>query len=266
MNLYEATRNDLIKKSKSSIKGKERFNRRNKSRIQNTVKAMNSIDMNRLFKEDILTINLPVQGETDNYTVTITFTGLLDLLRDELKHSNKDSVTFREISRACINGFNKGDVYISCNCPDSRYRFKYWNTRNDVNSTAPETRPSDITNPDDTLGSTCKHVLLVLNNTSWILRVGRVIMNYIDYMKKHYQKLYADVIYPAIFDKEYEEPVQLTLSDTDELISDKDVISKANIEKQQSTRFKPGNVQGIRYASNSNNQQNLPIENPDDTL
>ena len=69
MNLYEATRNDLIKKSKSSIKGKERFNRRNKSRIQNTVKAMNSIDMNRLFKEDILTINLPVQGETDNYTI-----------------------------------------------------------------------------------------------------------------------------------------------------------------------------------------------------
>ena len=30
----------------------------------------------------------------------------------------------------------------------------------------PQTIPSDITNPNDTLGSACKHVLLVLSNTN----------------------------------------------------------------------------------------------------
>lgn len=269
--LIEDNRNKLISKSKSSQKGKERFNKRNRSKVANTVKAMNSIDMNKLFKEDILTVNLPVKGETDDYVVKITFGGFLEILRDQIR--DKEQVEFRDISRAAIIGFNKDDVFINCSCPDFRYRFAYYSTRNDFNSGAPENRPSDITNPDDSLGSACKHVLLVLNNTSWIIKVASVINNYIRYMEKHYEKLYADVIYPAIYGKKYTEPVQLSFDDidnkTDELQTDTDTIDKANVYNKQRTQFQKGNTQGIRFASSNKpdeNQMELEMENPDDQI
>ena len=34
--------------------------------------------MNKLFKENILDVNVPVKGETDNYLVKITVGGFLD--------------------------------------------------------------------------------------------------------------------------------------------------------------------------------------------
>lgn len=259
--LNEDNRQKLISKSKSSEKGRERFNKRNRSKVGNTVKAFNQIDMNKLFKQDILTVSIPVKGETDDYTVIITFGGFLEILRDQIEKTG--NLTYREISRAAIIGFNRDDVFIHCSCPDWGYRFNYFASINDINSGTPETRPSDITNPDDTLGSACKHVLLVLSNTSWILRVGRVIANYIDYMKKHYQKMYADIIYPAIYGKEYEEPVQLPIEDETE--PDTDIIDKANIEKQQSTRFQRGNKQGVRFAKEKDDsQEEIELENPDD--
>lgn len=269
--LYEDSRSQLLGKSKKSVKGKQRFDRRNKSRVANTVKAMNSIDMNKLFKEDILTVNLPVHGETDDYVVRITFGGFLEILRGQIGESRE--IDARSISRAAIIGFNRDDVYIHCTCPDFQYRYNYYATRNDINSGAPETRPSKITNPDDSLGSGCKHILLVLNNTSWILRVARVIANYIRYMEAHYQKLYSDVIYPAIFGAEYEEPVQLSLDDTDDLASenDTDTLDTSNEYNKNRTRFQKGNTQGARFASDSTDEDQLSMdneseENPDDQL
>lgn len=262
--LNEATRNQLINKSKSSKKGQERFNKRNRSRVRNVVNAMNNINMDKLFKEGILSVGIPVQGETDDYIVTIAFGNFLELLQKEIQKTN--TLTFREISRATINGFNQDDVYISCSCPDQTYRFQYWATRNDYNSTAPETRPSKITNPNDTLGSGCKHILLVLNNNSWIMKVARVIANYINYMQTHYQKMYADIIYPAIYGKEYEEPVQTTLADTDELDSNSQTIDTANRWAQNRTRFQPGNQQGIRFTSKPDSNQMTLETNPDDEL
>lgn len=269
--LYEDNRHKLISKSKASKKGKERFNKRNKARVANTVKAMNSIDMNKLFKEDILTVNLPIMGETDNYIVKITFGGFLEILRDQTR--DKQQVDFRDISRAAIIGFNKDDVFINCSCPDFRYRFAYFSTRNDFNSGAPENRPSDITNPDDSLGSACKHVLLVLNNTSWIMKVASVINNYIRYMERHYEKLYADVIYPAVYGRPYEDSVQLNFDDMsnedDTLATDTDTIDAANEYNKRRTQFQKGNKQGIRFASDDTpdeDQLEIDLENPDDQL
>ena len=267
--LHEDKRSELIAKSKSSHKGHQRFNRRNKSRIHNTVKAMNSIDMNKLFKDDILTVNIPVKGETDDYVVRITFGGFLEILRDQINASG--SLSFREVSRAAIIGFNRDDVYINCTCPDWKYRFAYFATRNQLNSGTPETRPSNITNPDDSLGSACKHVLLVLNNTSWIVRVSRVIVNYVKYMEKHYNKLYADIIYPAIYGKEYEDPVQMTLDDDDSLATDADTdtLDAANEYSKKSTQFQQGNKLGRKFTpSNKSDQDQMSMDdyNEDDIL
>ena len=214
--------------------------------------------MNKLFKDNILTVNISVKGETDDYTVKISFGGFLDILRD-LLGDDANNLNLRNITRALVTGFNKDDVYIFCSCPDFHYRFGYWATRNKLNSGEAEDRPSDITNPDDSLGSGCKHILLVLSNNSWLMKVASVINNYIKYMEKHYQKLYADIIYPAIFGKDYEEPVQLSIDDidsADNLHTDTDTLDKANTYGQDRTRFQKGNTQGIRFASNNSSDEN----------
>ena len=271
--LTEDKRQSLINKSKTSEKGKKRFDKRNKSKVANTVKSFNSIDMNKLFKEDILTVNIPVNGETDDYIVRITFGGFLEILRSHV--STDRELNFRDVARAAITGFNRDDVFIHCSCPDFKYRFNYYATRNSINSGTPETRPSKITNPDDSLGSACKHVLLVLNNTSWIIRVARVIVNYIKYMQVHYQKLYADIIHPAVYGTDYEEPVQLSIDDMenpDTLAGEEstDTLDSANEYNKERTKFQKGNDQGIRFAEKpqekDEDQLEIDEENPDDQL
>ena len=263
--LREDSRNSLLSKSKKSHKGFERFKKRVKSRVANSVKQYNSIDMNRLFKDDILTVDINVKGETDNYIVKISFGGFCEILQDQIDKQG-GVLNYKAVTRALILGFNKDDVYIKCSCPDSQYRFAYWQSKNDIISgDERETRPSDITNPDDSLGSSCKHVLLVLSNTSWLLKVASTIYNYINYMEKHYKKLYADIIYPAIYGKEFEEPVQLDIFDDDNLKTDTEIIDNSNEYARTKNQFKQGNTQGVRFAPKEQDHQ-LSLDDVSDEI
>lgn len=144
------------------------------------------------------------------------------------------------------------------NCDDFRYRFNYWATRNDINSGTPEFRPSDITNPDNSLGSSCKHVLLVLNNNAWIIKVASVINNYIKYMAKNYEKLYADIIYPAVYGKKYTGAVQTGIFDDEkDITTDADTgeLDKAIEYGKKSTQFQKGNKQGYKFVSDKDTEQ-----------
>lgn len=166
-------------------------------------------------------------------------------MRDELEKAN-NIFSLRVVIRALLNSFNGDNVYIKCSCPDFRFRFAYWLSRNNIIAgNEKETRPSDITNPNNTLGDGCKHIMLVLSNTSWIIKLGSVVTNYYNYMEKHYKKLWADVIYPAVWDKEYEEPVQLSLDDIediDQLDTSTDTVDKSNIYARDKNKFKKGNT------------------------
>ena len=261
--LEEASRTSLISKSKASAKGNQRYKRRNKSKVANSVKQFNSIDMNKLFKDNILTVNVSVNGETDDYTVRISFGGFLDILHDELEKTD-GVLDLRVITRALLTGFNRDDVFIHCSCPDFKYRFAYWSTRNDFNSGEPQFDNGKwIRNPDDKLGSACKHTLLVLSNNTWLLKVASVINNYIKYMEKHYQKAYADIIYPSIYCKKYEKDVQLGFDDKDELASetDTDTLDTANEYSKKRTQFQKGNQQGMRFAKKiTDNDDQITIE------
>ena len=152
----------------------------------------------------------------------------------------------RALTRALINGFNQDDVFVNCNCGDATYRQNYWQTKNKTNSSTPETRPSNITNPHDALGAGCKHVLLVLSNTSWIIKTASTIYNYVNYMEAHYQALFAKVIFPAIYETEYTKDYQLTLFDDDKLVTGKDDLDKANVYAKTRTQFKKGNPYRIK--------------------
>ncbi len=246
--LNEDTRQQLISKSKHAKKerdGKNRYEKRLNSRIVSSVREYNSLDMNKLFRDDILTVNVPVKGETDNYLVKISFGGFCKILRDKIEE-NGGKLELRDVVQALTIGFNKGDVYVFCTCPDQHYRINFWNTQKGVNSGDPENIPSDITNPRDDLGRGCKHIMLVLSNAKFLIKTASVIFNYINYMEKHYQKLYADVIYPAIYGKKYEKDVQLPMDDEEP--TSPDLINKANLAARQKGQFQKGNTQGIRFA------------------
>lgn len=255
--LTEDSRADLIRQGKAGdnykdqSKGRNRYERRTRSKVSSSVKNYNKIDMNKLFKDNILDVGVEVNGETDNYIVRLLWSGFLSSLKLYMKDQTEDSLNFRNISRALTDSFNHNDVFIHCSCPDWRYRMDYWSHVNDISSVErpddPQDRPSDITNPFDTKGPGCKHTLLVLNNLSWLVKVASVITNYIKYMKQHYPRLYADIIYPAIFEREFEEPVQLDILDqvTDqnenELVDTEDEIDTSNQWAKTKSQFKVGN-------------------------
>lgn len=219
--LLEDKRSQLLSRSKTGdayviwnqFKGKNRYQRRLYSRLAASVKNFNSIDMNKLFKDDILDVDIDVKGETDIYVVRISFSGFLDELHNFL--NNNQPLDRKIISKALVRAFNSDNVYINCTCPDFRYRGKYWATKNDILIGAPETRPSDITNPNDTKGPGCKHINLALSDSSWLIKVSSVIYNYINYMEEHDERLYQKYIYPAIYQKPYDpdEEVQLDITD-----------------------------------------------------
>lgn len=219
--LLEDKRSQLLSRSKTGdayviwnqFKGKNRYQRRLYSRLAASVKNFNSIDMNKLFKDDILDVDIDVKGETDIYVVRISFSGFLDELHNFLK--NNTPLDRKIISKALVRAFNADNVYINCTCPDFRYRGKYWATKNNILIGAPETRPSDITNPNDTKGPGCKHINLALSDSSWLIKVSSVIYNYINYMKEHDERLYQKYIYPAIYQQPYDpdEEVQLDITD-----------------------------------------------------
>ena len=52
----------------------------------------NQIDMNDLFKKDILKVNIPVVGENDEYTVTIKIEGVVAEIQKNIK--NKEDKFF----------------------------------------------------------------------------------------------------------------------------------------------------------------------------
>ena len=225
--LDEAKRQDLINKSKNAdsyspknqSKGKNRWERRRYSSISTSVKEYNDINMDAFFKGDILEFGIKVHGETDDYVVTVTFEGILKELQREVK-GNNNVLNFKCVLRALMMCFNNQDVYVSCQCPDFKYRFSYEATMNQYNSGAPETRPAKITNPNDTKGAGCKHILLVLANMDWMMKIASVINNYIRYSKDYLQRNYADYIFPVVYGVPYKKAVQLSIFDKEDIYGD----------------------------------------------
>ena len=230
--LNEDSRNTLLAKARKGAnyktdqsKGKNRYERRTKSKISNSVKEYNQLDMKKFFDEDILDLYIMVHGETDDYMVGISFSGILELIREETGKEETLQVDLRLILKMLKRAFNKEDhVLVRCDCPDFRYRFGYWASVNDLILGEKEDRPSDITNPDNKLGPACKHVILILSNNSWVVKLASAVNNYINYVKDHYERAYAEIIYPKLYGRDYNKDVQLGLFDPNELHNTNDII------------------------------------------
>ena len=246
--LTEASRNDLISKSKrgkeykDKSKGKNRWERKKYSKVASTTREYNSIDMNAFFKKDILTINIPIRGETDTYKVRIKFGGALKEIQETVKRNN-NRLDYKSISQALIRCFNGENVYVYCNCPDFTYRMNYWAEHNGFDAAtkreeAPYENQFEWTNRYDDMGGICKHIALVISNTFWLMKVASVINNYIHYAETYMQRQFADIIFPKIYGVKYPDAVQLGLFDRQYLKHSKGVIDEINQYGKTRNRFK----------------------------
>jgi len=265
--LDEASRQQLIAKSvnadsyRDTSKGRNRYERRKLSKVANTVSQYNSIDMDSFFKHDILTVGINVHGETDDYVVTVKFSGVLDEIAQEVK-ANKGKLEFKVVSRSLSRVFNQGNVLIHCNCPDAKYTQDFWQTKNGYNAGPAENRPSNRTNPSDTKGAGCKHVLLVLSNLDWLIKVASTVNNYIHYCQEYMQSNYADYIFPRLYGVPYTKAVQLNLFGDGMLAKDRKELDTSNAYGASRGRFQKGNKYafkpGIVWTSYDRNGNPLP--------
>lgn len=252
-------------------RGRNRHERRVHSKLASSVKQFNSINMDKFFKEDILDVNIDVKGETNVYVVRMSFMGTLDELHNYMQAQKIEVVTKEVILKALMRSFNRDDVYIRCSCPDFRYRFAYWATRNNLIIGDPETIPSDETNPNNDKGPGCKHILLALNDASWLIKVASVIYNYINYMRNHNARLYQKFIYPAIYQKPFEFQQLDLIDDEDDIIdSEKETIDTANAEARKRGQFQKGNKYRFQKKPDGNDQITFDDledeEDPDDLI
>ena len=247
--LLEDNRTTLVNKSrnagpyKDKTHGKNRFERKRLSKIANTVKQYNQIDMNKFFKQDLLQVSIPVIGETDSYTVTIRMEGVVAELAKNIKNNN-NKFEYKTIIQALTKIFNTANIYVKCNCPDYKYRFAHWNIINNVSvdDTSNDPGPGKgIRNPKDDQGRGCKHVLLVLNNGDWLMKVASVINNYAHYAEENLQKPFLKVIFPKLYGIPAEEMVEQGLVDDDKYLdSSAGLIDAINEYGKTRGRYKPG--------------------------
>lgn len=226
--LLEKSRQELINKSRNSDnytskgrQGENRYTRRLKSQIANSVRDYNRIDMDAFWKGDILDFDVRVHGETDDYVVSLDFSNILNRLQQEVK-ANNNKLEFKCVLRALIGAFNSDtDLLVGCTCPDWKYRQAYWATQGRYNAVDPQTsNGKGLANPHDTKGGGCKHVNLVLSNTDWIMKVASVINNYIKWTRDNMERNYADYIFPKVYGMQYQKAVQLSLLDKEDKFGD----------------------------------------------
>jgi hypothetical protein len=225
------------------MRGKNRFERKKHSQIAKTVKQYNKIDMNKLFKEDILEVTVPVTGETDSYSVNIRMEKVVSEIAKNIKN-NKNRLEFRTIVQALTKVFNTSNIYVKCSCPDYKYRFAHWNIVNKVSIDDSSKDPGPgkgIRNPDDKLGRGCKHVLLVLANGDWLMKVASVINNYIHYAEKNLQKPFLKLIFPKLYGVPADEMVEQDLIDDEKFLdSSEGLIDAINEYGKNRGKYAPG--------------------------
>lgn len=263
MQLLEKTRSKVIADSKHAANyapsnqqfGRNRFERRRISSISKNTSAYNRIDFNTFFKKDILTFKIEVRGETNNYLVTIKLLHILQELQRILKDQNKE-VENKDILIALQTVLENKDIYFHCTCPDWKYRMQFHAINKGIAADLTNPGPGKgIANPYDDKGDGCKHVMLVLSNVEWKRLIANVINNYINLIKERQERLYQTLIFPAVYGKRYSDEIQQQLFNPDTgnrirnyLPTGKQTVNLANKQATERTKFKTGNVQGVRFA------------------
>ena len=211
MQLQEKSRSDLLSKSMTAKPTKSynttRFERRKLQTMKTSSSIFNKLYMNSVFKSDALSLEIPVEGETNTYTVTILFDGICKDIQRELKKNNYN-LEFKVIYKAIVRAIKNQNMFIGCTCKDYKFRFQYIATKERYNALQAQLVPATQTNPNNDQGAGCKHILKVLDDLSWAMQLATALNNYILYMKKNKQKLFNDIMFRSIYGMPYRSAVE----------------------------------------------------------
>ena len=270
LKLDEATRTQLVAQSrnigqyKDTSRGRNRFQRKKYSKVANSVKAYNAIDMNKVFKQDILQVNIPVVGETDEYTVTIKIEGVIAEIQKNIKN-NGNKFEYRTIIQALTKVFNTTDVYVKCTCKDFHFRFAHWNIIKNVSVDDSSQDPGPgkgIVNPNDDKGRGCKHILLTLSNGEWMMKVASVINNYCHFLSEKKPEAFLKLVFPKLYGVPADEAAENGIvEDNEDLETGKDLIDIVNEWAKNRGKFKKGSNINPVHADKLSKEQETNIAN-----
>ena len=122
---------------------------------------------------------LVIYVQVGSYTDIVAYKGVISKLIEIVKKDPMHRVIRRFVVQALNQQVDLTDVYVNCSCPDFRYRYKYWATKFDYLWGEPEKIPAEITNPDDSIGATCKHLASILANKKWLVKAASVVNDFI---------------------------------------------------------------------------------------
>ena len=273
LRLDEVTRTQLVAQSrnvgayKNQERGRNRMERKKYSKIANSVKSYNAIDMNKVFKQDILQVNIPVVGENDEYTVTIKLEGVIAEIQKNIKNNN-NKFEYRTAIQALTKVFNTSDVYVKCSCPDFKYRFAHWNIIKNVSVDDSSQDPGPgkgIANPNDDKGRGCKHILLALSNGAWMMKVASVLMNYCHFLSEKKPEAFLKLVFPKLYGVPADEAAENGIvEDNEDLESGADLIDIVNEWARNRGKFKKGsNINPVHADKLAKEQTNKAEEAPD---
>lgn len=184
--LLEVSRKALVNKSR--VQSRKRFQRRLNYQVSN----FRGVDLEQLFENDYFVFKTPIK----DYVCTVAFPGVFSSLQDVVKstHGDPSKINLQMVIKALRLAFDAtDDVKVDCTCPDFWYRFSYVATQNDYKYGKPQTIPAPITNPNDDIGSTCKHLSLLLSNKQWVVKAASVVNAFIKaYPEKAAHYLYDE--------------------------------------------------------------------------
>lgn len=217
--LLEVSRKDLVLKTRTQ--SKTRFRKRLNYQVSN----FRGVDLQQLFENDYFVFNTPIK----DYVCTIAFPGVFSSLKNVIKSTNGDPrrINLQMVIKALRIAFDAtDDVKVNCTCPDFYYRYSYVATQNGYKYGPPQEIPAPITNPDDNIGSTCKHLSLLLSNKRWLTKAASVVNAFI--------KAYPDKAALYLYD----EDEILSTEDSEEVVSPEDSeqdSAETNSEDRQNT-------------------------------
>lgn len=214
--LQEVSRRDLVMKSR--LQSRPRFQKRLNYQVTN----FRGVDLEQLFENDYFVFSTPI----GNYICTVAFPGVFTELKNVVRSTGGDptKITLQMVIRALRIAFDAtDDVKVRCSCADFTYRFMHWADRNGYlyGPPTPGTQaPPDIRNPNNSIGSTCKHLDLLLSNKQWLVKAASVVNAFIKaYPDKASMYLYDTYSAPIRDDEvedEYgEDEIEISSPETD---------------------------------------------------
>lgn len=220
-NLYEVTRLDMIKAAKNQ--SPDRFMKKNNY----TTRDFKNVNFKLLMEEDEFLVVLRV----GDYVVSVDFDGPFEELKylvKGMRGPNRIKRLTKTIVQEALNrALDTEDIYVSCSCPDFKYRMRYYATQKGYLFGSPkETRRPQYTktNKDDNKGYVCKHILTALYGKRWVPYAANA---WLEYMKAN-PELSEEYLWP---DKRVRKP-----KDNVEVADDTDAIKNNDTSNDTSEK------------------------------